>query len=1335
MAPASRAPWWRKPLGLLAALAIAGSGVAATAPAAQAVEAAAGTVELTGGQLDWGVNKAFRNYISGNIAKGTITTAGGAATNADGTFAFPATGVDPAARTAAFGGSVAFSGHNGLLALTISDIRIDLANGLLLADVVSKSMSSGELVTYDDVKLATVGAGAQETGSAFAGTALPTALHADGVAAFSDSYDAGAAFDPLTFNVAFTTTVAAPVVGTSPSPVSVNAGETATFTAAAAGHESVQWQLSAAGTGAWTDIPGATSEQLMLTADEAHNGNLYRAAFTNTGGVVYSEAAALTVKAPAKVWTPALAVFAADGVTPLTSAVPEGTKVVVRGTGFDPEANLAPAGARPPISAGKPAGVYVVFGKFADAWKPSAGAPASARVVGDQKWAMSQAALDAVAPAYQSAIKGQWVEVSADGSFSAELTVQKKTVSGAPVEWPETGNFGAYTYPAGGTTNAAQELYAPITVGDAPKVWTPALAVFAADGVTPLTSAVPEGTKVVVRGTGFDPEANLAPAGARPPISAGKPAGVYVVFGKFADAWKPSAGAPASARVVGDQKWAMSQAALDAVAPAYQSAIKGQWVEVSADGSFSAELTVQKKTVSGAPVEWPETGNFGAYTYPAGGTTNAAQELYAPIKVGEKAPETPAPVLTVAPADGLKHGFTVSVTGSGYAPGRWIYVAEVAQGPGGNARPALYERAQRVQVRADGTFGPLETTVTTVFENGGFTAVKDKLFMATFNSPLAGDNKDHDYTNDRTQDAFTALSWADPAAPADPEPEVPGAVPALSATAKSVEAGKSVTFAGSNFTPGATVAFSNGDTALDVAAPSSNTATGGLDWGVKESFRKYLAGPIAKGTISTTDGAKANADGSYHFPATGFDAAAKVADFAGTITLSGHDGALEVTFSKLRLDVKNKVLTANASSKSIDGAAQTFSNVVLAELDTAAVTTDAVGVKGAKLPAVLSKAGAPAFANFYEAGEALDPVSFEVAGAPAQAVTVGKDGTFSAAWPVPAGQKPGRYAVTATATSAQPNVAAAARAALVETATAAIEVTAASKPVETPKPTTQPTTPPTTTAPMTPANPADVKCTAGTVTNGTLAWGVKDSFRKYITGNIAKGKITFNGKAAGADSVFTFTGGKGTIDAVKRTGTVGFDGTVAFTGHDYGSGPVLSVTFSNIKLSLNGDEGTLSADVLSRSLESATAGAKPGTDTSYKAVVLANLDLRTAALNPAKNVYAATAAPAVLAASGVAPFADFYAAGDALDGVGFALGCNASADLGTGNTGTPTGSGTAGSGSTGSAVVPAGSGVTPAAGLAKTGAMGLDASVIGALLVLLLGAGTMAGSRLVRRRH
>lgn len=170
---------------------------------------------VSGGHLDWGVKQSFRNYISGPIAHGTITTSEGATRNADGTFRFPtATGsVDADADTAelAFTGKVEFTGHDGLLYMTVEDIRVTLtgSGGTLVADVVSKSLSSGQLTTYDDVEFATLAdtdlAAADGT---VAGTGIGATLTETGSPAFAGFYPAGTALDPVSFAA---TTVADPV--------------------------------------------------------------------------------------------------------------------------------------------------------------------------------------------------------------------------------------------------------------------------------------------------------------------------------------------------------------------------------------------------------------------------------------------------------------------------------------------------------------------------------------------------------------------------------------------------------------------------------------------------------------------------------------------------------------------------------------------------------------------------------------------------------------------------------------------------------------------------------------------------------------------------------------------------------------------------------------------------------------------------------------------------------------------------------------------------------------------------------------------------------------------
>ena len=78
--------------------------------------------------------------------------------------------------------------------------------------------------------------------------------------------------------------LAAVSITTQPAAVSVAAGNTANFTAAATGSPlpTVKWQSSPNGTSGWTDIAGATSTTYSFTASPTLSGTYYRAVFTNS---------------------------------------------------------------------------------------------------------------------------------------------------------------------------------------------------------------------------------------------------------------------------------------------------------------------------------------------------------------------------------------------------------------------------------------------------------------------------------------------------------------------------------------------------------------------------------------------------------------------------------------------------------------------------------------------------------------------------------------------------------------------------------------------------------------------------------------------------------------------------------------------------------------------------------------------------------------------------------------------------------------------------------------------------------------------------------------------
>ncbi|KQZ09436.1 hypothetical protein ASD23_14450 [Agromyces sp. Root1464] len=192
-----------------------------------------------------------------------------------------------------------------------------------------------------------------------------------------------------------------------------------------------------------------------------------------------------------------------------------------------------------------------------------------------------------------------------DGAFTT-------TVKVAAGSFDPARSYVAATSAAHGlsVTDRSLDAFSPITIAQPePEPVVPTVTVSKTAG---LDAA---GEKVVVKGTGFVPNAP-ATNGARPPL-AGKFAGAYVVFGSFAENWKPSGGAASSARVVDSQKWVVDAADAAAIGGAAAGA-----VAIGADGSFEVELTAREfeKALAG--------GNYGVYTYAGSGAKVPAFETY-----------------------------------------------------------------------------------------------------------------------------------------------------------------------------------------------------------------------------------------------------------------------------------------------------------------------------------------------------------------------------------------------------------------------------------------------------------------------------------------------------------------------------------------------------------------------------------------------------------------------------------------------------------------------------------------------------------------------------------
>lgn len=214
------------------------------------------------------------------------------------------------------------------------------------------------------------------------------------------------------------------------------------------------------------------------------------------------------------------------------------------------------------------------------------------------------------------------------------------------------------------------------------------------------------------------------------------------------------------------------------------------------------------------------------------------------------------------------------------------------------------------------------------------------------------------------------------------------------------------------------------------AQAAAPVTSGALDWGIRSSFRNYIVGPIAQGTVAAEAPAVANADGTFRFPTTsGGDATAGGTldvRFGGTVRFRGHgyhDPAagdlLQLTIGDLRLrgsaatggtatlvaDISSLPLPDDLTNPGPAGALETYDDVELATVAIGSVTpeTSGSGFVLRNVPVTLTAAGAEAFAGFYVAGEALDPLTLSVTTSGSGATTTTAPGATSTSTTRPPG--------------------------------------------------------------------------------------------------------------------------------------------------------------------------------------------------------------------------------------------------------------------------------------------------------------------------------------------
>lgn len=158
------------------------------------------------------------------------------------------------------------------------------------------------------------------------------------------------------------------------------------------------------------------------------------------------------------------------------------------------------------------------------------------------------------------------------------------------------------------------------------------------------------------------------------------------------------------------------------------------------------------------------------------------------------------------------------------------------------------------------------------------------------------------------------------------------------------------------------------------------------------------------------------------------------------------------------------------------------------------------------------------------------------------------------------------------------------------------------------------------------------------VSEGSLTWGVKESFRNYIRG-IAHGDIEVAGGATeNGDGTFAFPVASGAYEPETKATSVQFAGSVHFSGH----GGSLDFTLSDLRIEITPEETSLYADASSRPL----SGGEPvgGEDQ-----LIATLDVANVEPEVAEGTTTWAGVPSKLAAAAVPLFAGEYTIGTVLD--------------------------------------------------------------------------------------
>ena len=284
-------------------------------------------------------------------------------------------------------------------------------------------------------------------------------------------------------------------------------------------------------------------------------------------------------------------------------------------------------------------------------------------------------------------------------------------------------------------------------------------------------------------------------------------------------------------------------------------------------------------------------------------------------------------------------------------------------------------------------------------------------------------------------------------------------------------------------------ALTIGETVLPEFTTQTSSGAGYFRWGVKSSFREYVTGPIAKGSIDLSGAGRAGSQFIFgQSQSVGALSEITSVNYAGAVRFLGHQGVLNVSLANPRV-----VITSPSSGLLSVEVGGTRTNIASLNLAGGSKSQTDTSLSYTNVPATLLSSGQSVFSfqgdSFYQAGATLDPVSFSVGGVAEEAPA---SFLFDSFTPEEPDFEIG--AETQLAPAALPG-----------------------------------------------------ECA---LADAMLTWGFKESFRSYISGTIAQGEWGVSDSATYETPAFSFPYRSGSIGVGLADSDIAFDGTVTFAGHD-----------------------------------------------------------------------------------------------------------------------------------------------------------------------------------------